>query len=73
MKKLACIFAIALFSATMFSCTNDTAEDQTLYEQSTDGNLIMDYRKRWIENIIFSKATGVLGIIRLLFLSCILK
>ncbi len=38
MKKLACIFAIALFSATMFSCTNDTAEDQTLYEQSTDGN-----------------------------------
>jgi len=38
MKKLACIFAIALFSSTMFSCTNDTAEDQTLYEQSTDGN-----------------------------------
>ncbi len=38
MKKLACIFAIALFSSTMISCTNDSAEDQTLYEQSTDGN-----------------------------------
>ncbi len=39
MKKLACIFAIALFSSTMFSCTNDTAEDQSLYEtQATDGN-----------------------------------
>ena len=39
MKKLACIFAIALFSASMFSCTNDTAEDQSLYEtQATDGN-----------------------------------
>ncbi|NNJ89469.1 MAG: hypothetical protein HKP53_08695 [Eudoraea sp.] len=37
MKKLACIFAIALLSTTMFSCTNDSAEDQTLYEQSTDG------------------------------------
>ena len=37
MKKLACIFAIALLSASMFSCTNDTAEDQNLYEQSTDG------------------------------------
>ncbi|MGB5698664.1 hypothetical protein [Muriicola sp.] len=38
MKKLACIFAIALLSSSMFSCTNDTAEDQNLYEQSTDGN-----------------------------------
>jgi hypothetical protein len=39
MKKLACIFAIALMSASMFSCTNDTAEDQALYEtQATDGN-----------------------------------
>ncbi len=39
MKKLACIFAIALLSSTMFSCTNDSAEDQTLYEtQATDGN-----------------------------------
>ncbi|WP_372944918.1 hypothetical protein [Muriicola sp.] len=39
MKKLACIFAIALFSVSMISCTNDTAEDQTLYEtQATDGN-----------------------------------
>jgi hypothetical protein len=38
MKKLACIFAIALLSSTMFSCTNDSAEDQTLYEQTTDGN-----------------------------------
>ncbi len=37
MKKLACIFAIALLSSSMFSCTNDTAEDQNLYEQSTDG------------------------------------
>ena len=37
MKKLACIFAIALLSSTMFSCTNDSAEDQTLYEQTTDG------------------------------------
>ncbi len=37
MKKLACIFAIALLSSTMFSCTNDSAEDQTLYEQGTDG------------------------------------
>ena len=37
MKKLACIFAIALLSTTMFSCTDDTAEDQTLYEQGTDG------------------------------------
>ncbi|NER11096.1 hypothetical protein SAMN06265375_10481 [Muriicola jejuensis] len=39
MKKAACIFAIALLSASMFSCTNDTAEDQKLYEtQATDGN-----------------------------------
>ena len=39
MKKLACIFAIALFSVSMISCTNDTAEDQSLYEtQATDGN-----------------------------------
>jgi len=38
MKKLACIFAIALLSSTIFSCTNDSAEDQTLYEQTTDGN-----------------------------------
>lgn len=38
MKKLACIFAIALLSTTMFSCTNDSAEDQTLYDtQATDG------------------------------------
>ena len=37
MKKLACIFAIALLSTTMFSCTDNSAEDQTLYEQTTDG------------------------------------
>lgn len=38
MKKLACIFAVAVMSLGMFSCTNDSAEDQTLYEQATDGN-----------------------------------
>jgi len=38
MKKLACVFAVVVMSIGMFSCTNDSAEDQTLYEtQATDG------------------------------------
>ncbi len=57
MKKLACVFAIALLSSTMFSCTNDTAEDQTLYEQATDGNDDGGSAgARWIDQIKFSKA-----------------
>jgi len=39
MKKLACVFAVVVMSIGMFSCTNDSAEDQNLYEtQATDGN-----------------------------------
>ncbi len=39
MKKLACVFAVVVMSIGMFSCTNDSAEDQSLYEtQATDGN-----------------------------------
>jgi hypothetical protein len=38
MKKLACVFAVVVMSFGMFSCTNDSAEDQSLYEtQATDG------------------------------------